>query len=139
LLLQQKSSGKVSFIPNSVVKSISDDSKVESLTLFNSKTKLETKIAVDGVFVELGYTAKTDIVKDLVQLNNSKEIIIDKFFATTYEGIFAAGDVTDVPYKQAVISAGQGAIAALSAYNYIQRLKGKSTVKTDWKSVEKTK
>jgi thioredoxin reductase (NADPH) len=55
----------------------------------------------------LGYTAKTDIVKDLVQLNNSKEIIIDKFCAITYEGIFAAGDVTDVPYKQAVISAGQ--------------------------------
>jgi len=44
--------------------------------------------------------------------------------------------VTDVPYKQAVISAGQGSIAALSAYNYIQKLRGKPVSKTDWKSVK---
>lgn len=137
LLQQQQFNGKVSFIANSIVKSINGDSKVESLTLFNSKTNSESKIAVDGVFVEMGYIAKTDIVKDLVQLNDNKEIIVDKYGATSCKGIFAAGDVTDVPYKQAVISAGQGAIAALSAYNYIQRLEGKPTVKTDWKSIKK--
>jgi thioredoxin reductase (NADPH) len=137
LLQQQQFNGKVSFIANSIVKSINGDSKVESLTLFNSRTNSESKIAVDGVFVEMGYIAKTDIVKDLVQLNDSKEIIVDKYCATSCEGIFAAGDVTDVPYKQAVISAGQGAIAALSAYNYIQKLEGKPTVKTDWKSIKK--
>ena len=84
----------------------------------------------------MGYTAKTDFIKDLVQLNNSNEIIIDKYCTTSRQGIFAAGDVTDVPYKQAVISAGQGSIAALSAYSYIQKLKGrKSTpIKADWKS-----
>src|SRR5918994_1433623 len=64
-------------------------------------------------------------LKDLVQLNGNKEIIVDKYCATSNEGIFAAGDVTDVPCKQAIVSAGQGAIAALSAYNYIQKLKGK--------------
>ena len=137
LLQQQQFNGKVSFIANSIVKSINGDSKVKSLTLFNSRTNSESKIAVDGVFVEMGYIAKTDIVKDLVQLNDSKEIIVDKYCATSCEGIFAAGDVTDVPYKQAVISAGQGAIAALSAYNYIQKLEGKPTVKTDWKSIKK--
>ena len=137
LLQQQQFNGKVSFIANSIVKSINGDSKVESLTLFNSRTNSESKIAVDGVFVEMGYIAKTDIVKDLVQLNDSKEIIVDKYCATSCEGILAAGDVTDVPYKQAVISAGQGAIAALSAYNYIQKLEGKPTVKTDWKSIKK--
>jgi thioredoxin reductase (NADPH) len=81
----------------------------------------------------MGYIAKTDIVKDLVQLNSNQEIIVDKYCATQ-EGIYAAGDVTDVPYKQAVISSGQGAIAALSAYNYIQKLAGKPTIKFDWKS-----
>jgi thioredoxin reductase (NADPH) len=138
-LLQQRqqSSSKISFIPNSVVKSINGSSKVESLTLFNSKTNSEYKIAVDGVFIEMGYIAKTDIVKDLVRLNDNKEIIVDKYCATSHEGIFAAGDVTDVPYKQAVISAGQGAIAALSAYNYIQKLKGNPTIRTDWKSIKK--
>jgi thioredoxin reductase (NADPH) len=134
---RQQSNSKISFIPNSVVKSINGSSKVESLTLFNSKTKSEYKITVDGVFIEMGYIAKTDIVKNLVRLNDNKEIIVDKYCATSHEGIFAAGDVTDVPYKQAVISAGQGAIAALSAYNYIQKLEGKPIIRTDWKSIKK--
>jgi thioredoxin reductase (NADPH) len=133
LLQQQQSNGKISFIANSIVKSVNGSSKVESLTLFNSKTSSAFKIEVDGIFVEMGYIAKTDIVKDLVQLNSNQEIIVDKYCATQ-EGIYAAGDVTDVPYKQAVISSGQGAIAALSAYNYIQKLAGKPTIKFDWKS-----
>jgi thioredoxin reductase (NADPH) len=137
LLQQQQFNSKISFIANSVVKSVNGDSKVESLTLFNSKTNSESKIAVDGVFVEMGYIAKTGIVKDLVQLNNNQEIIVDKYCATSREGIYAAGDVTDVPYKQAVISSGQGAIAALSAYNYIQKLAGKPSIKSDWKSGKK--
>jgi thioredoxin reductase (NADPH) len=135
-LLQNKdNNNKVSFIPNSTVKSINGTSKVESLILYDSKSKSESKLDVDGIFVEMGYVARTDIVKDLVELNRSKEIIIDKYCATTTEGVFAAGDVTDVPYKQAIISAGQGAIAALSAYNYLQRLKGKPAIRADWKSV----
>jgi thioredoxin reductase (NADPH) len=132
---EERNNNKVSFTPNSIVKSINGNSKVESLTLHNSKTKSESKLNVDGVFVEMGYIAKTDIVKDLVQLNGNKEIIVDRYCSTSSQGIFAAGDVTDIPYKQAVISAGQGAIAALSAYNYMQKLKGKPTVKTNWKSI----
>ena len=138
LLLQNKHNNSnkmnISFISNSIVKAINGISKVESLTLYDSKTKSESKLDVDGIFVELGYIAKTDIVKDLVKLNASKEIIVDKYCSTSTKGIFAAGDVTDVPYKQAIISAGQGAIAALSAYNYLQRLKGKPAIRTDWKS-----
>ena len=141
LLLQNKDNNnnnnkkKISFISNSIVKAINGNSKVESLTLYNSKTKSESKLDVDGIFVEMGYVARTDIVKDLVKLNGSKEIIVDKYCSTSSKGIFAAGDVTDVPYKQAIISAGQGAIAALSAYNYLQRLKGKPAIRADWKSV----
>ena len=135
-LLQNKDNNhKISFISNSIVKLINGNSKVESLTLYNSKTKSESKLDVDGIFVEMGYVARTDIVKDLVKLNDNKEIIVDKYCGTSAKGIFAAGDVTDVPYKQAIISAGQGAIAALSAYNYIQRLKGKPAIKADWKSL----
>ena len=135
-LLQNKDNNhKISFISNSIVKSINGNSKVESLSLYNSKTKSESKLDVDGIFVEMGYVARTDIVKDLVKLNDNKEIIVDKHCGTSAKGIFAAGDVTDVPYKQAIISAGQGAVAALSAYNYIQRLKGKPAIKADWKSL----
>ena len=143
-LLQNKDNNnnnnkKISFISNSIVKAINGNSKVESLTLYDSKTKSESKLDVDGIFVEMGYVARTDIVKDLVKLNGSKEIIVDKYCGTSTKGIFAAGDVTDVPYKQAIISAGQGAIAALSAYNYLQRLKGKPAIRTDWKSVANKK
>jgi thioredoxin reductase (NADPH) len=126
---------RIFFISNSIVKAINGNSKVESLTLYDSKTKSESKLDVDGIFVEMGYVARTDIVKDLVQLDDNNEIIVDKYCGTSTKGIFAAGDVTDVPYKQAIISAGQGAIAALSAYNYIQKLKGKPAIKADWKSV----
>jgi thioredoxin reductase (NADPH) len=73
LLQQQQFNSKITFIANSVVKSINGGSKVESLTLFNSKTNSVSKIAVDGVFVEMGYIAKTDIVKDLVQLKTIKK------------------------------------------------------------------
>jgi thioredoxin reductase (NADPH) len=149
-LLQHENN--VSFTPNSIVKSINGTSKVESLIIANTRTikstsspsstspSSESKLDVDGVFIEMGYTAKTDFVRDLVQLNNSNEIIVDKYCATSRPGIFAAGDVTDVPYKQAVISAGQGSIAALSAYNYIQKLKGKSLpIRADWKSSTSSK
>jgi thioredoxin reductase (NADPH) len=139
----------VSFMPNSIVKGINGTSKVESLTIANTNTKStsslssssESKLDEDGIFVEMGYIAKTDFIKDLVQLNNSNEIIVDKYCATSRQGIFAAGDVTDVPYKQAVISAGQGSIAALSAYNYIQKLKGGKSppIKADWKSSKSSK
>jgi thioredoxin reductase (NADPH) len=135
LLQNNNNNKKISFISNSIVKSINGNSKVESLTLYDSKTKSESKLDIDGIFVEMGYVARTDIVKDLVKLNGSKEIIVDKYCGTSSKGVFAAGDVTDVPYKQAIISAGQGAIAALSAYNYLQRLKGKPTIRADWKSV----
>jgi thioredoxin reductase (NADPH) len=135
-LLQNKDNkNRISFISNSIVKAIDGNSKVESLTLYDSKTRSESKLHVDGIFVEMGYVAKTDIVKDLVKLNGNKEIIVDKYCGTSTKGIFAAGDVTDVPYKQAIISAGQGAIAALSAYNFLQRLKGRPAIKADWKSV----
>jgi thioredoxin reductase (NADPH) len=125
----------VSFIFSSVVKSINGTSKVDSITIANTKNMSEeSQLVIDGVFVEMGYTAKTDFLKDLVQLNSNNEIIVDKYCATSKQGIFAAGDVTDVPYKQAVISAGQGSIAALSTYNYLQRIKGKPTIKSDWRS-----
>jgi thioredoxin reductase (NADPH) len=133
-----KNEKNISFISNSVVKSVIGTSKVESVIVSDAKTNPsspESKLDVDGVFVEMGYISKTDFVKDLVQLNYNEEIIVDKYCATSKQGIFAAGDVTDVPYKQAVVSAGQGSIAALSAYNYIQRLKGgKRPIRADWKS-----
>lgn len=124
----------VIFIPNSIVKQVNGDLAVKSVRIANSKSGSEELISVDGVFVEMGYIAKTDIIKDIVDLNSRKEIIVDRECQTSHKGIFAAGDVTDLQFKQIVISAGQGAVAALSAYNYLQKLKGQSTIKGDWKT-----
>lgn len=126
---------KVTFVPSATVKRVNGASKIESVTLEYTDKKTESNLAIDGLFVEMGYVAKTDFVRNLVQLNANKEIIIDKECSTSHAGIFAAGDVTDTTYKQAVISAGQGCIAALSAYNYLQKLHGKPAAKADWKSV----
>ncbi|MCL7394647.1 MAG: FAD-dependent oxidoreductase [Thaumarchaeota archaeon] len=131
-LVRESESMNVVYMPNSVVLEIKGDTRVRSIVLKNAKTGEEGELEVDGVFVEMGYTAKTDWVKGFVQLNENGEIVTDKLGMTSRPGVFAAGDVTDILYKQAVIAAAQGAIAALSAYNYIQRLRGLPTKKSDW-------
>ncbi len=122
----------VQFVPNSKVIELKGEPRLQSLIVENT-AKARSEIVADGAFVELGYVARTEWVKDLVQLNSAGEIIIDSACATSRPGIFSAGDITNAPFKQAVISAGQGATAALSAYNYLMSLRGRSAVKADWK------
>jgi thioredoxin reductase (NADPH) len=121
-------------VPNSVVTEILGTKKVEGITVQDKKSGQTKNIAIDSIFVELGYTAKTDFIKDLVNVNQAGEIIVvDKNQATSEPGIFAAGDITDTPFKQAITSAGDGAKAGLAAYNYVQRIRGRPTLKSDWK------
>jgi alkyl hydroperoxide reductase subunit F len=69
--------------------------------------------------VEIGLLPNNESFKDLVELNEQGEVIVDCSCQTSVEGVFGAGDVTTVPHKQIVIAAGEGAKAALSAYNYL--------------------
>jgi thioredoxin reductase (NADPH) len=122
--------------PNSRVVKINGDQTLSSITLLGTESGLEYELAVDGLFIEVGYVAKTDFLSGLVQLNGKHEVQVDKDAKTSHEGLFGAGDVTDSTYKQAVISAAQGSIAALSAYNYIQRLRGKTAARADWRALK---
>ncbi|MBI2175630.1 MAG: FAD-dependent oxidoreductase [Parcubacteria group bacterium] len=80
----------------------------------------EEPLGVEGVFVEIGSVPNSEMVRDLVELNKHGEVVIDhKTAATSREGIWAAGDVTDEPFKQNNISAGDAVKAALSAYQYL--------------------
>ena len=79
-------------------------------------------IPVDGLFVELGLTPNSQLALDLVLTNSSGKIVVDSKCATSRPGIFAAGDVTDVFVEQVLISIGEGAKAALSAYEYLLNL-----------------
>lgn len=105
--------------------------KVEGLKLTQLESNEVRELEVDGVFVEIGQAPKTGWLKELIDLNERGEIISDKLTQTSVEGIFAAGDCTDVGYKQIIIAAGEGAKAALSAYKYIAAKAGKVAT-PDW-------
>ena len=96
----------------------------------SKKTKEKKELEVGGVFVEIGSEVKTDFVKDLVKLDENNHIKINNNCETSYPGIFAAGDVTNTPFKQIVVAASEGAKAGLSAYNYIHGIK--TTIIADW-------
>ena len=104
------------------VKEIMGSNFVEQTKISQVADKSELKLDVQGVFIEIGGQANTDFVKNFVKLTEKQEIIIDEHNQTSVKGIFAAGDATTVPFKQMIVAAGEGAKAALSAYNYIQGL-----------------
>lgn len=104
---------------NSVVKEIKGNKNVESAVVENLKSKKNKELKVDGLFIEIGYVVDTKMVSHLVKLNPAGEVIKNDRGETSCKGIFAAGDVTNTPYKQTVISAGEGATAALECYRYI--------------------
>ena len=123
LLDKLKGFSNVSMIYNSRVTDISGGDKVKGVTVENVDTGSVTTIAADGIFIEIGLDPNSSFVRGVVEMNSSSEIVVDNRCATNREGIFAAGDVTDVPFKQIIIAGGEGAKAALSACEYILKRK----------------
>lgn len=112
-------SEKSELIKNAKTTAIFGEQFVKGLKYLDQKDNTEKEIACDGVFIEIGWQPATEIVADLVKINDLKEVEVDQMQATSCDGIFAAGDVTNGAYKQIVISAGDGAKAALSAWKYV--------------------
>ncbi len=121
----------ITFVLNSIIKEIKGDKFVKSLVVRDVNTNKTQEIPLDGVFAEVGYEVKTDIVAHLVKLDQYKQVIITNNCETSHPGIFAAGDITNTFVKQAIVSAGDGAKAALAAYNFLQGNKT-AAVTTDW-------
>ncbi len=114
----------IEVIINAKILKIEGEVFVNSVTYEDLSTNKEKTLKVDGVFVEIGYTPSTSFVKDLVDLNEKDEIIFDpKTLETKTPGLFSAGDCNVSKYKQIVMASGQGAMAALSAYEYIRKVK----------------
>lgn len=120
---------KVEILTETSPLEVKGDSFVKGLIVKGVKTKKEKELKVDGIFVEIGWNLDTKWLKGFVKLNKNGEIVIDSFCRTSEEGVFAAGDVTTVPYKQIIISAGEGAKAGLEAYKHIKGI----DVVVDWK------
>jgi NADH-dependent peroxiredoxin subunit F len=99
-----------------------DGERVNGLVWKDRNSGAESRVDLEGVFVQIGLVPNTDWLKDSgVELSRFGEIVIDERAATSLPGIYAAGDVTTVPYKQIVIAMGEGSKAALSAFDYIIR------------------
>ena len=96
-----------------------EDGGVDGLTVADRRSGEQRRLDVDAVFVEAGLLPNTSFALDLVETNEDGEIIVDERGRTGVRGVFAAGDCTTVPDKQIVVAAGDGAKAALSAFEYL--------------------
>ncbi len=117
----QGASNVTTFLEHEVL-SISGETLADGIEIRDLKTRKQKRLDVSGIFVEIGLLPNSDLVKGLVALDEQGEIVVNCRNETDVPGLFAAGDVTNVPEKQIVISAGEGAKAALQAHKYIQRL-----------------
>ena len=119
---------KLHSLPNvTVIKSamttevIGDGSKVTGLIYQDRSTEELHTVELEGIFVQIGLLPNTEWLKGTVALSKHGEIEIDARCATNIPGVFAAGDVTTVPYKQIIIAMGEGSKASLSAFDHIIR------------------
>jgi NADH-dependent peroxiredoxin subunit F len=111
---------RLQVIQHAAVKEILGDQRVEGLRFQDLQSGNVHALPVSGVFVAIGSVPNSDFVRGLVDTNQAGEILVDhKTSKTSQKGIFAAGDVTNDPFKQNNISAGDGVRAALSAYHFI--------------------
>ncbi|WP_018963172.1 thioredoxin-disulfide reductase [Coprothermobacter platensis] len=114
--------GKIQLILNSVVSEVLGEKKVEGIVLKNLESGKETTLPVDGVFVQVGHVPNTQMVKDLVDLDENGYIKTDEEMKTSKKGLFAAGDIRHGALGQIVTAAADGAIAAQSVFEYINEL-----------------
>ena len=114
----------VSFIYSSSVKEVFGDDRVTGIMIEDVTTNEVSEVKTDGLFVEIGLDPDSGFVKDIVEMNKYGEIVVDCACRTSREGVFAAGDVTTVPFKQIIIAGGEGAKAALSACEYLMNKGG---------------
>lgn len=121
-VMQEKvaKSPHVQIVPHAEVQEILGDQAVTGLRYRDLETGEVKELAVQGVFIAIGSTPNSDFIRHLVDTNQDGEILAGPYNAkTSRRGIFAAGDVTNDPFKQNNISAGDGVRAALAAYHYI--------------------
>lgn len=112
-----KSLKNVEIITKAKVSEIKGTTNVEAVVYSKDNKTIELK--ADGIFVEIGYIVEDGLIKNFVDMDEKNQIIVKKDHSTSRPGVFAAGDLTNSYYKQIVISAGEGAIAAISVAKYL--------------------
>lgn len=110
------------FVSSQTMEIVGNGEKVVGIRVKDRKTEQERIISLDGIFVQIGLAPNSSVFKNVVETNRPGEILIDAHCRTNVPGIYAAGDVSSVPYKQIIIAMGEGAKAALSAFD--DRIRG---------------
>lgn len=118
LVQKIKGDGRVKIYPRQEVLEIQGDNMVKGIRIRERQSGTEQTLQVEGVFIEIGLIPNADFL-DQIRKNERQEIRVDCQCRTNIEGIYAAGDVTDVPEKQIIIAAGEGAKAGIGVWEYI--------------------
>lgn len=112
---------------------VAGDDRLHSVTIADSAdASHKEELAIDHLVVAIGFGVDARCIRSVVELTERDEIIVDEVGKTTVPGFFAAGDATMIRDKQLIISAGEGAKAALSAYQYFVAVKGLKPLGPDW-------
>ncbi len=127
LVKKAEEAKNIEIILNNEIAEIIGKDKVEEVALKDGR-----RLQTDGIIIEVGFYIDRSLVTDLLKLDKTNQIEISTNQETSVPGIFAAGDLTTTPYKQIVIAAAEGAKAALTAFDYVQKLSGKKGIVADW-------
>ncbi|MCX7831853.1 MAG: thioredoxin-disulfide reductase [Actinobacteria bacterium] len=117
---------KIQFLWNSVVSEIRGDQLLRSIVVKNVQTGEQKEVELHGVFIYIGYEPNTDFLKGFLELDENGYIITDEKLQTSIPGVFACGDVRKNALKQVSVAVGEGAVAAMSAEQYLDELENKN-------------
>ena len=123
---EAKHNDKINFIMDSKIIEFIGDEKLESVKIQNQATNEIKETKIDGVFIFIGYVPNTESLEGILELNQWKEIVVDKDMKTNLDGVFAAGDSIQKRYRQVTTAVADGTIAALSAADYLNNQKQKN-------------
>jgi thioredoxin reductase (NADPH) len=123
-ILQERAreNSKIDFVWDTVVRDIQGKDSVESLDLINARTGGSTELPVQGVFVYIGHYPNTELFKGQLDMNEEGYLKVDERLHTKIPGVFAAGEAHDHIFKQAIVSAGYGCMAAMEAEKFLADL-----------------
>jgi thioredoxin reductase (NADPH) len=118
---EAKANPKIDFIMESKIIEFIGDEKLRKVKIQNQKSGEVFEKDIDGVFIFIGYVPNTEMFEGILELNQYKEIVVDKNMATNIPGVFAAGDSIAKRYRQVTTAVGEGTVAALSAAEYLNK------------------
>lgn len=119
MINRAKDNPKIEWLLNTEVKDLAGEKKLEKLKLYNKAAHEESEIEADGVFVAIGRTPNTQIFEEKLEMKDGFIKTVNGSTAASVNGVFAAGDCADPKYRQAVVAAGQGAMAAIEVEKYL--------------------